>query len=119
MIDWAFELLCARTDVGELGRYYRGYAALMEHWRTVLPPGAMLEVDYEDVVADLEHEARRIIAYCGLEWNDRCLKFYATKRPVKTASAAQVRRPIYRSSLDTASAYGSLLDPLRAALEGR
>ncbi len=106
-------------DLSELGRYYRGYERLMEHWRAVLPPGAMLEIDYEDIVGDLEREARRIVAYCGLPWDDRCLAFHETKRPVKTASAAQVRRSIYRSSLDSASAYGSLLDPLRAALEGR
>jgi tetratricopeptide (TPR) repeat protein len=103
-------------DLGELGRYYRGYQGLMEHWRRVLPPAAMLEVQYEDVVEDIETQARRIVAYCGLEWNDRCLEFYNTKRPVTTASASQVRRPIYRTSIRTAQAYGDLLRPLIDAL---
>jgi len=104
-------------DLGELGRYCRGYLRLMEHWRTALPAGAMLEVDYEDVVDDLETQARRIVAYCGLPWDDRCLAFYTTERPVRTASAAQVRRPIYRTSLRTAGAYGEAIRPLLDALE--
>ena len=105
-------------DLGELGRYYRGYARLMEHWRSALPEGAMLEVDYRDVVGDLETQARRVVAFCGLEWDDRCLEFYAAKRPVQTASAVQVRRPIYRSSLGTARGYEALLAPLVDALSG-
>jgi len=104
-------------DLGELGRYYRAYAALMEHWRGVLPPGRMLEVHYEALVDDIEGEARRLVAYCGLPWDDRCLAFYRTARPVRTASANQVRRPIYRSSLARAAAYGALLQPLYQALE--
>jgi len=103
-------------DLGELGRYCRGYLRLMEHWRTALPAGSMLEVDYEDVVDDLETQARRIVAYCGLPWDDRCLAFYKTERPVKTASVAQVRRPIYRTSLKTADAYGEAIRPLLDAL---
>ncbi len=103
-------------DLAELGRYYRAYEQLMKHWREVLPPGAMLEVQYEDVVADLETQARRIIAYCGLEWDPRCLDFYNTDRPVKTASAAQVRQPIYKSSVGYSREYGALLDPLIEAL---
>jgi tetratricopeptide (TPR) repeat protein len=86
-------------ELGELGRYYRAYAELMEHWREVLPPEVMLEVRYEDVVADLETEARRLVKHCGLEWNAACLSFEKSTRPVWTASAAQVRRPIYKSSV--------------------
>jgi hypothetical protein len=104
-------------DLAELGRYYRGYARLMAHWRKVLAPGAILEVHYEDVVDDLEAQARRIIAFCGLAWDDACLRFYETQRPVRTASAAQVRRPIYRTSMDRASLYADLLAPLIEALE--
>src|SRR5262249_48400962 len=63
-------------DLAELGRFYRAYESLMAHWRAVLPPGLMLEVQYEEVVDDLEKQARRIIAHCGLEWNDACLAFY-------------------------------------------
>ena len=68
--------------------------------RRVLPPAGILDVHYEAVVADLEGQSRRIIAHCGLEWNARCLAFHETERPVRTASAAQVRQPIYSSQLD-------------------
>ena len=99
-------------DLGELGRYYRAYDTLMEHWRHVLPAGTMLEVRYEDVVADVEGQARRIVAYCGLEWDNACLAFYQTQRPVRTASATQVRQPIYRTSVGRWWPYKDLLQPL-------
>jgi tetratricopeptide (TPR) repeat protein len=104
-------------DLGELGRYYRAYDRLMTHWRTVLPEGVMIEVNYEDLVDDLEIYARRIIAHCGLDWEEACLSFYKTQRPVRTASSAQVRRPIYRSSIGRWRPYRQQLLPLRAALE--
>jgi Flp pilus assembly protein TadD len=104
-------------DLAELGRYYRGYEALMVHWRTVLPPGVMLEVQYESLTDDLAGEARRIVAHCGLEWNDACLSFYKAERPVRTASAAQVRQPIYRSSIGRWRSYEHLLGPLIEALD--
>jgi tetratricopeptide (TPR) repeat protein len=103
-------------DLGELGRYYRRYEKLMEHWRRVLPAGRILEVGYEDVVTDLESEARRIIAYCGLDWDARCLSFHETERPIRTASASQVRRPIYRSAVGRWRAYETHLGPLLEAL---
>jgi len=103
-------------DLGELGRFYRGYASLMTHWRNVLPAGVMLEVQYEDVVDDLEGQARNIIAHCGLDWEDSCLAFQETQRPVETASARQVRQPIYRSSVGRWRSYADLLQPLRQAL---
>jgi len=84
-------------DLSELARYYRAYQKLMEHWRRVLPPGVMLDVKYEELVTDFEEQTRRIVTHCGLEWDDRCLSFYETRRPVKTASVVQVRQPIYRS----------------------
>src|SRR5262249_12399491 len=84
-------------DLAELGRYYRAYESLMSHWRRVLPQDVMLEVQYEEVIADFERQARRIVAHCRLEWDDACLGFHATERPVRTASAVQVRQPIYRS----------------------
>jgi len=86
-------------DLEELARYYRAYETLMAHWRGVLPQEAMIEVQYEEVVADLEGQARRIIAHCGLEWDPRCLDFHQTQRPVRSASLTQVRQPIYQSSL--------------------
>ena len=103
-------------DLAELGRYYRGYEAVMAHWRQVLPAGVMLEVRYEDVVDHLEREARRLVAHCGLAWDDAGLHFHESDRPVRTASVAQVRRPIYRSSVARWRAYAHLLTPLLEAL---
>jgi tetratricopeptide (TPR) repeat protein len=100
----------------ELGRYYRAYDALMAHWRAVLPPAAFLEVQYESVVADLEGEARRIVSHCGLDWDPRCLDFHRTQRPVRTASMAQVRHPLYRHSVGHWRVYERFLDPLLDAL---
>ena len=99
-------------NLGELGRYYRAYQTLMEHWRRVLPAGLMLEVEYEKVVADIEGQARQTVAYCGLEWDDACLDFYKTQRPIRTASATQVRQPIYRTSVGRWKPYQHLLQPL-------
>jgi tetratricopeptide (TPR) repeat protein len=105
-------------DLAELGRYCRTYEALMEHWRRVLPKGAMLEVQYEDVVENLEEQARRIVEHCGLEWNDACLAFHRTERSVRTASASQVRQPIYTSSVGRWRAHEVQLQLLLQALEG-
>ncbi|MBV9548325.1 MAG: sulfotransferase, partial [Alphaproteobacteria bacterium] len=103
-------------DLGELGRFYRRYEKLMAHWHRVLPPGRILDVRYEDVVAELEIQTHRIIAHCGLEWDERCLSFHTNKRPVRTASVAQVRRPLYGSAVGRARAYEEFLGPLKAAL---
>jgi tetratricopeptide (TPR) repeat protein len=105
-------------DLAELGRYYRAYTALMEHWREVLPLEHVLEVQYEELVVNFEPLARRIVAYCGLEWDAACLEFHKTKRLVWTASAIQVRQPIYRSSIGRWRAYEDMLRPLSEALEG-
>ncbi|MBI3223121.1 MAG: sulfotransferase [Nitrosomonadales bacterium] len=103
-------------DLAELGRYYADYVRLMQHWRKVLPAGAFLDVQYEDIVADQEGQARRLIEYCGLEWNDACLDFYNTQRAVRTASLTQVRQPIYTSSVERWRHYEKFLDPLLDAL---
>ena len=105
-------------DLGELGRYYCAYQRLMAHWRAVLPPGAMLEVGYEALVQDFEPHARRIVSYCGLEWDPACLEFYNTSRPVHTASMVQVRQPIYRSSIGRWRPDSEVLRPLLEALAG-
>jgi hypothetical protein len=105
-------------DLGALGRYIRAYETLMEHWRRVLPAGAMLEVQYEDIVEHLEEQARRIVRYCGLEWDDACLAFHKTERVVGTASVNQVRQPIYRSSIGRWRFYESQMQPLLKALDG-
>ncbi|MGA7712267.1 MAG: sulfotransferase [Rhizomicrobium sp.] len=104
-------------DLGSLGRYYKAYEELMAHWRAVLPPATMLEVDYERLVDDLEAQARRIVGYCGLDWNPRCLDFHRTDRVVITGSAFQVRRPIYRTSIGRATPYAPWLGTLREALQ--
>ncbi|MGH8279271.1 MAG: tetratricopeptide repeat-containing sulfotransferase family protein [Gammaproteobacteria bacterium] len=103
-------------DLGELGRFYRRYQELMQHWERLLPQGRILELRYEDVVANLEAEARRLIAFCGLEWDDACLHFYANRRPVRTASLAQVRRPIYTASVGRWRHYATHLQPLQKVL---
>jgi hypothetical protein len=72
----------------------------------------MLEVSYEDVVDNLEGQARRLIDYCGLPWDDRCISFHKSTRPVKTASAVQVRQPLFRSSLQRWRRYEADLGPL-------
>jgi tetratricopeptide (TPR) repeat protein len=103
-------------DLGTLGRYWRAYDRLMAHWRSVLPPGVMLEVQYEDVVNDFPAAARRIVAHCGLDWDDACLDFHRTARPVRTASVVQVRQPIYRSSVGRWRPDAATLRPLLAGL---
>lgn len=104
-------------DLGELGRYYRAYARLMAHWRSVLPAKVFIEVDYEALVGDPEHQTRRLLDHCGLAWDPACLAFHETRRAVRTASAAQVRRPIYRESIGRWRLYGDLLAPLLTELE--
>ncbi len=98
-------------DLAELGRYCRGYRELMAHWHEVMP-GVIFDVRYEDVVGDLEGQARRLIAHCGLDWDDACLDFQRTKRPIRTASAAQVRQPIYTSSIGRWRVHEENLQPL-------
>ena len=115
--SWLFESGLEFTyDLGELGRYYRAYEAMMAHWRAVLPEGAMLEVQYEALVGNFEEEARRILEHCGLEWDERCLEFHKTKRRVRTASAVQVRQPLYKSSIGRWQPYKEQLRPLLDAL---
>jgi hypothetical protein len=105
-------------DLAAIGRYYRGYAQLMASWRAVLPPGVLHEIEYERLVADPEPTARALLAYCGLAWDARCLNFHAAAREVRTASLAQVRRPLYRSAVGRARNYEAYLEPLRQALGG-
>ncbi|MBV8921420.1 sulfotransferase [Bradyrhizobium sp.] len=104
-------------DLAEVGHYYKAYEALMAHWRSVLPPGTMLEVQYEDLVGEMEGHARRLVRYCGLDWDDRCLSFHQTKRPVQTASLVQVREPVHSKSVGRWRLYGARLKPLLDALD--
>jgi tetratricopeptide (TPR) repeat protein len=103
-------------DLAELGRYYLRYADLMNHWEAVLPSGVMMTVDYEAVIDDLEGNARALVEHIGLAWDDACLDFHNSKRPVKTASVAQVRKPIYKTSVERWRRYGAGLSPLLEAL---
>jgi len=88
----------------------------MAHWHRVLPEGRILDLHYEDTVADVEGMARRIVAHCGLPWDPACLDFHRTERVVRTSSAAQVLKPIYANSVGRRHAYGPLLAPLLAEL---
>jgi tetratricopeptide (TPR) repeat protein len=99
-------------DLGAVGRYWVGYHALMQHWRAVLPAGRVLEVSYESMVADLEGQARRLVDYLGMPWDERCLGFHQNRRLVKTASVAQVRKPIYKTSVARWRPYERHLGPL-------
>jgi tetratricopeptide (TPR) repeat protein len=99
----------------DIGRYYRLYVEMMDHWDRVLP-GRILRVQHEDVLADLEGSVRRILDYCGLPFEPACVEFHKTERTVHTASAAQVRRPINRDGVDQWKPYAEWLGPLRDAL---
>ena len=105
-------------EQGELGRFYRMYAQLMQHWRDVLP-GRMLELHYEELVADLKGQARRLVAHLDLPWDEACLQFHETARAVRTASLAQVRRPIYKDSVGRWKNYEEELAPLKVALSSQ
>lgn len=103
-------------DLGELGQFYRDYRRLMAHWHQVLPAGTLLDVDYETVVDDLEGQGRRLLDFLGLPWDAACLRFYETRRQVRTASLAQVRMPIYRHAIGRWHDCAAQLEPLLAAL---
>ncbi len=106
-------------DLCELGRYYGKYRELMQHWNDVLPKGVLHTVHYENVVADTEKEARALIEFLELDWNKQCLDFHNSDRPVKTASVAQVRKPIYNTAVKRWKKYGDGLQPLVDAIEGK
>ena len=102
-------------DFDSLASEYRAYERLMRHWRAVLPT-PVHEQSYESLVASLESESRRLVEFCGLDWDERCLDFHLTERSVHTASGWQVRQPIYRRSVERWRNYEQHLGPLREAL---
>ncbi|MEE8294903.1 MAG: tetratricopeptide repeat protein [Sphingomonadales bacterium] len=105
-------------DLGEMGRYYMMYEDIIAHWLKVLPKGYMMQVNYEDVVNDTEGKAKELIDFVGLPWDDACVSFHKSKRPIKTASVVQVRKPVYKSSVERWKNYGEKnLKPLLEALE--
>ena len=102
-------------SIEDIARYYRTYLELMRHWHAVLP-GRILRIDHEAVVEDLESNVRRILDFCGLEFEPACVEFHKNERSVRTASSEQVRRPIFREGLDQWKNYAPWLGPLREAL---
>jgi len=103
-------------DLTELGHYYAAYERLMAAWRAALPTDTMLEVAYEQVVGDVDTQARRIVAHCGLAWDDNVLRFHESRYPVRSASQSQVRRPLYATSVGRAAALREQLQPFEDAL---
>jgi hypothetical protein len=103
-------------SLDDIGRYYRLYVRLMEHWDTVLP-GRVLRVQHEDVLDDLEGSVRRMLDHCGLPFEPACVEFHKNERRVHTASSEQVRRPINREGVDQWKHYEPWLGALRTALE--
>jgi hypothetical protein len=104
------------NDQQQIASQFHQYQRLMEHWQKVLPV-PLLEVDYEETVADLEGTARRCVAWCGLAWEPSCLAFHQTRRPVSTASAIQVRQPVFGTSVGRWKHYEHALASLFARLE--
>jgi hypothetical protein len=102
-------------DLVELANYYVGYRRLMDHWRRVLP-GVILDVDYEAVVTDLEPQARRLLEHCRLPWDPGVLRFHEQSGASTTASATQVRRPLYDESIGRWRRVSRQLEPVRAIL---
>ncbi len=101
--------------IEDIARYYRSYVDLMNHWDTVLP-GKVLQVQHEGVVEDLEGNVRRLLEFCGLDFEPACLEFYKTERSIRTASSEQVRRPISREGIDQWRNFDPWLGPLKAIL---
>jgi hypothetical protein len=102
-------------NLSEIGRYYRDYERLMQHWVATIP-NPILHVSYEELVRDQERVSREMLGFCGLEWDERCLRFHETERPILTASSWQVRQPMYASSAGRWRNYEKHLRPLIAAL---
>lgn len=107
----------ATYDLAELGKHYMNYERLMQHWKSLLPAGSFYEVQYEDIVADMEGQARRLIDYVGLQWDAACLDFHKNERSIRTASVTQVRQPIYKTSVERWRHYEAYLGPLLAELK--
>jgi tetratricopeptide (TPR) repeat protein len=103
-------------DLADIGEYFLEYQRMMDHWQAVLP-GRVLTVQYEQLVGDPDNEVRRLLDYCGLPFEESCLKFYETDRPVRTASSEQVRQPIHNRSVGYWRNYADKLDELKAVLE--
>jgi tetratricopeptide (TPR) repeat protein len=106
-------------DLTELGGYYCLYEDLMQYWHQVLPEGFIFDLQYEEMVADQEGMTRKLLEFCGLPWDDSCLSFHETERAVRTASQTQVRKKIYKDSVQLWQRYEQQLQPLIKALGSR
>ena len=104
-------------DMSELGQYYRMYLGLMDYWRDTLP-GFIYDQSYEDLVRSQQEQVSKLLQHCGLDWDDACVDFHKNRRKVKTATNAQVRRPIYDDSVDLWTRYEKQLEPLKIAIYG-
>jgi hypothetical protein len=103
-------------DLTDIARYYVAYRKLMDHWHDALP-GRIIDVGYEDVIADLDGEARKLVAALGLEWQPACLEFHENRTAAYTGSAAQVRQPVYASSVGRWRRHEAHLLEVREILE--
>jgi hypothetical protein len=103
-------------DLAEIGQYYLGYRRLMQHWHEVLQ-GYIYDVSYEELIANQEVQTRRLLAFCGLDWEERCLSFERNPAPTATASASQVRRALYDSSVALWKNYADQLSGLQRQLK--
>jgi hypothetical protein len=103
-------------DLTDIGEYFLEYQRLMDHWHEVLP-GRVLTLQYEEVVTDFENQVHRLLEYCELPWEDSCVRFYETDRPVRTASSEQVRQPVHPRSINYWRNYDGKLDELVTVLE--
>ena len=103
-------------DLEDTAFFYRKFDALMAHWRAALPADQFMEVYYEDIVHDQENQTRALLNFCGLPWEEACMRFHENTAAVSTASSVQVRQPLYSGSIGRWKKYGHMLTPLRAAL---
>ena len=100
------------SNLKNIASFYADYDRLMRHWKNVLSDNLYMEIEYEELVSDLELNSRKLLNYCDLEWHDSCLEFYKTRRTVATASYDQVRQPVYTKSVNRWKHYRQQLQPL-------
>ncbi|WP_017932112.1 tetratricopeptide repeat-containing sulfotransferase family protein [Robiginitomaculum antarcticum] len=103
-------------DLEDTAWFYRQFDDLMSHWRATIPQDRFIEVRYEDIIFGQENQTRRLLDFCGLDWDDACMRFHENTAPVSTASSVQVRQPLYSGSIGRWKKYGDKLDGLKAAL---
>ncbi len=103
-------------DIENTASYYREFDALIAHWRVIIPPDRFTEIAYEDIVNDQENQTRKLLDFCELDWDEACMNFHKNTAPVATASAVQVRQPLYSGAIGRWKKYGNKLNALKAAL---